>query len=90
MKPLTLRVLVTAACLLWGENSAVAQNWRGLRVTPESRCSPYLASDYSYPQSIEARIIESLGGIWQILEYLLDRALGKAVERVHDEAKISV
>ena len=33
-------------------------------VAPESRCSRYLASDYSYPQSIEARIIESLGGIW--------------------------
>ena len=44
--------------------TAQAQTWRGLRVAPESHCSPYLASDYSYPQSIEARIIESLGGIW--------------------------
>jgi hypothetical protein len=64
MKPLTLRMLLTAICLLWGANLAMAQNWRGLRVTPESRCSPYLASDYYYPQSIEARIIESLSGIW--------------------------
>ena len=64
MKPLTLQVLLTATFLLWGANSAVAQNWRGLRVAQESRCSPYRASDYSYPQSIEARIVESLGGIW--------------------------
>ena len=40
------------------------QTWRGLRVAPESRCSPYQASDYSYPQSVEVRIIESLGAIW--------------------------
>ena len=49
--------------LLWG-TPAQAQTWRGLLVTAESRCSPYRASDYSYPQSIEARIVESLGGIW--------------------------
>ena len=41
-----------------------AQTWHGLRVAPESRCSPYRASEYSYPQSIEARIVESLGGVW--------------------------
>ncbi len=64
IKPLTLQVLLTVACLLWGANSAVAQNWRGLRVTPELRCSPYRAADYSYPQSVELRIIESLGSIW--------------------------
>ena len=45
-------------------DAAVAQTWRGLHVTPESRCSPYRASDYSYPQSIEGRIVESLDGIW--------------------------
>ena len=41
-----------------------AQTWRELRVAPESRCNPYQASDYSYPQSVEVRIIESLGAIW--------------------------
>ena len=41
-----------------------AQTWHGLRVAPESRCSPYRASASSYPQSIEARIVESLGGVW--------------------------
>ena len=64
MKLPRVLALLTAACLLWGANSAVAQTWRGLRVTPESRCSPYRASDYFYPQSIEGRIVESLGGIW--------------------------
>ena len=44
-----------------------AQTWHGLRVAPESRCSPYRASEYSYPQSIEARIVESLGGVWRAL-----------------------
>ena len=57
-------VSLTAACLLWSASPVAAQTWRGLRVAPESRCSPYRASDYSYPQSIEARIVESLGGIW--------------------------
>jgi hypothetical protein len=55
---------LTVLCLLWSGTTAQAQTWRGLRVTPESRCSPYRASEYAYPQSIEARIIESLGGIW--------------------------
>ena len=57
-------VSLTAACLLGSASPVAAQMWRGLRVVPESRCSPYRASDYSYPQSIEARIVESLGGIW--------------------------
>ena len=62
MKPL---VAVTAVLVALVAGASVqAQTWRGLRVAPESRCSPYRASDYSYPQSIEARIIESLGGIW--------------------------
>ena len=34
--------------------------WRGLKVAPESRCSPYNRDDYSYPQSVEAEI----GGIY--------------------------
>ena len=41
-----------------------AQTWRGLRVAPEARCSPYSADDYRYPQSVEPRIIDSLGNIW--------------------------
>ena len=59
-----LPVFLMAACLLWSASEATAQTWRSLRTVPESRCSQYRASDYSYPQSIEARIVESLGGIW--------------------------
>ena len=62
MKPL---VAVTAVLVALVAGASVqAQTWRGLRVAPESRCSPYRASDYSYPQSIEARIVVSLGGVW--------------------------
>ena len=38
--------------------------WRGLVVAPEQRCSPYNADDYRYPQSVEDRIIDELGGIY--------------------------
>ena len=42
-----------------------AQTWRGLRVVPEARCSPYSPDYYHrYPQSVEPRIIDSLGAIW--------------------------
>ena len=39
-----------------------AQTWRGLTVAPENRCSNYSSNDYSYPSSVEAGIVESLGG----------------------------
>ena len=41
---------------------ASTQTWRGLVVAPEHRCSPYERTDYSYPQSVEARIVTSMGG----------------------------
>ena len=31
---------------------------------PESRCSPYDADDYRYPQSVEDRVIAELGGVY--------------------------
>ena len=37
--------------------------WYGLVVAPEGRCSPYDSDDYPYPQSVEARIVEGMGGI---------------------------
>ena len=63
---LTLVRVTTIAVVmeLWMTSSVEAQTWRGLSVVPESRCSHYHASDYSYPQSIELRIIESLESIW--------------------------
>lgn len=63
-------ISVAVAILVFGEpiyaesRTGAVQMWRGLRVAPESRCSRYQASDYSYPQSVEVRIIKSLGGIW--------------------------
>ena len=38
--------------------------WRGLRVADEDRCSRYDGSHYSYPQTVEARIVDRLGGIY--------------------------
>ena len=44
-------------------NSLAQDNtWRGLKIETENRCSPYNRSeDYNYPQTIENKIIESLG-----------------------------
>ena len=36
----------------------------GLRISPESRCQPYDADQYRYPQSVELDIIEALGAIY--------------------------
>ncbi len=37
------------------------KKWRGLTVAPEQRCSPYSRRDYPYSQSVEPRIVETLG-----------------------------
>ena len=39
-------------------------SWRGLVVAPERRCTPYDADDYRYPQSVEDRIVDELGGVY--------------------------
>ena len=59
-----LIALWSAALVVFLPNSAVAQEWRGLVVAPEERCAPYDASEYSYPQSVESRIADSLGGVY--------------------------
>ena len=41
-----------------------AGEWRGLVVAPEERCGPYNADEYSYPQSVEPRIADSLGSVY--------------------------
>ena len=38
--------------------------WRGLTIAPEERCSDYDSNDYRYSQSLEAQIVESLGGVY--------------------------
>lgn len=44
--------------------SPIGNTWRGLSVADEDRCSPYDSDDYSYPPSVEARIVFGLGGIY--------------------------
>ena len=56
--------LCAAALVVFLPHGVVAEEWRGLVVAPEERCAPYEASEYSYPQSVESRISDSLGGIY--------------------------
>ena len=41
---------------------AAADEWRGLVVAPEHRCSPYSSRDYRYSQSLETRAVAAMGG----------------------------
>ena len=41
-----------------------ASTWRGLTIADEDRCSEYRSNDYSYSQSVEADIVDELGGIF--------------------------
>lgn len=43
---------------------AQAETWRGLTVAPEQRCAPYSRRDYPYAQSLEPRIVKTLGRIY--------------------------
>ena len=53
------RIIVAVAAAFTAALSVSAQ----VTIAPENRCSPYNRSDYSYPQSIELRIIaENLDG----------------------------
>ena len=54
---------IVCAALLWS-GVASAETWRGLTVASENRCSPYRARDYSYPQSLEPRIVAEIGKVY--------------------------
>ena len=56
------RCLIALLLALGAIGPASAETWRGLVVAPEDRCALYRSADYGYPQSVELRIIESLGG----------------------------
>ncbi len=57
--------LLVMAVLVTVSNSLHAQStWRGLKVEPERRCSPYDSDDYRYSQSVEDRIIADYGGVY--------------------------
>ena len=54
-----------AASVLGMVNGASAEQWRGLEVRDENRCSEYNRKrDYKYHQSIEQRIVNSIGRIY--------------------------
>ena len=44
--------------------SAIGETYRGLQVAPEHRCAPYDRDDYPYSQSVEQRIVASLGAVY--------------------------
>ena len=51
---------LTAALAL----AAAAETYRGIDVAPEHRCAPYDRSDYRYSQSLETRIVASIGKVY--------------------------
>ena len=38
--------------------------YRGIEVAAENRCAPYDRGDYRYPQSVEQRIVETIGQVY--------------------------
>ena len=57
--------LLVLAVLATVSNSLHAQStWRGLKVEPERRCSPYDPDDYRYSRSVEDRIVADYGGVY--------------------------
>ena len=39
--------------------------WRGIALAPEERCSPYDSDDYPHSPSVEPKIVEGLGGVYE-------------------------
>ena len=54
--------LVLLAGMLCAFQAPGVRTWRGLVVAPEQRCSDYASRAYSYPQSVEPRIVAGMGG----------------------------
>ena len=47
-----------------GTQTEADTTYRGIVVAPENRCSPYDRRDYRYPQSVEQRIVASIGKVY--------------------------
>ena len=59
-----MRVIVKLILFLIVASTAQAENWRGLQVAPENRCSPYSKkSQYRYSQSLEDDLKAQMGGV---------------------------
>ena len=51
------------ALLALSLDASAQDNWNGLEIKPEHRCSPYdKSSQYPYPQSVEDDIVRQMGG----------------------------
>ena len=50
------------AILVLAPAATAGDTWRGLRVAPEHRCTPYDKDHYRYSQSVEHTVITSMGG----------------------------
>ncbi len=59
----TLTAVRTLESTATQEAATGSDLWRGLVVAPEYRCSPYDSDDYPYSQSVEQRIVASMGNI---------------------------
>ena len=57
-------VAVFAALIAAAVQAEPSETWRGIVVAPENRCSRYSAHDYSYPQSVEPRIVAEIGKVY--------------------------
>ena len=44
--------------------ASAAETYRGIDIAPEHRCAPYDRGDYRYSQSLEPRIVASLGKVY--------------------------
>ena len=53
---------LVAAALIAADLVKGQETWRGLALAPEHRCTAYVREHYRYPQSVEQRIISSMGG----------------------------
>lgn len=62
LKAITILLLVIGSFLA-ATPATADEYWRGLKVEPENRCSPYdKKTQYPYPQSVEDDIVRVMGG----------------------------
>ena len=60
----TFIIAITVDSSDGGDTGTEGELYRGVRVAPENRCSVYDSDYYSYPQSVEDRIVASIGTIY--------------------------
>ena len=58
------RALTGAALAAAVTLTSAAEIYRGIEVAPEHRCAPYDRGDYRYSQSLEPRIVASIGKVY--------------------------